>query len=151
MPSAWRIVKAAHAATAFDGEGAFRFGGRWNSPGTRVVYCSANLSLAALENLVHLNPPVPFKYAAIGLEFDARVVETVDAESLPVDWTSEPPPPSTMEIGDRWVKGGRSAVLEIPSAIIPGESNFLLNPSHRDFRRITLRKPVAFSFDPRLL
>lgn len=151
MRRAWRIVKASHAATAFDGEGAWRFGGRWNSPGTRVVYCSANLSLAALENLVHLNPPVAFKYVAIELEFDERLIETVKAKTLPADWSGEPPPPSTMEIGDRWVKNGRSAVLEIPSAIIPSESNYLLNPSHRDFRKITMHKPVAFSFDPRLL
>ena len=151
MRRAWRIVKTSHAATAFDGEGAWRFGGRWNSPGTRVVYCSANLSLAALENLVHLNPPVAFKYVAIELEFDERLIETVKAKTLPVEWTGEPPPPSTMKIGDRWVKDGRSAVLQLPSAIIPSESNYLLNPSHRDFQKITIRKPVAFSFDPRLL
>jgi RES domain-containing protein len=151
MTRAWRIVKAIHASTAFDGEGAWRFGGRWNSPGTRVVYCSANLSLAALENLVHLNPPVAFKSVAIGLEFHDRLIETVDAKSLPADWTEEPPPPSTMEIGDRWVKEGRSAVLQLPSAIIPSESNYLLNPSHRDFQKITIRKPAAFSFDPRLV
>jgi len=151
MPSAWRIVKASHAATAFDGEGAFRFGGRWNSPGTRVVYCSASLSLAALENLVHLNPPVPFKYVSIRLEFDGGLLETVKPNSLPADWTGEPPSHSTMEIGDRWAKSGLSAVLEIPSAIIPGESNYLLNPSHRDFRAIKVHKPTHFSFDPRLL
>ncbi len=151
MARAWRIVKECHASTAFDGEGAWRFGGRWNSPGTRVVYCSANLSLAALENLVHLNPPMAFKYVAMELEFDDRLIETVDAKSLPADWTEEPPPPSSMELGDRWVKEGRSAVLQLPSAIIPSEFNYLLNPSHRDFQKITIHKPVAFSFDPRLL
>lgn len=151
MAQAWRIVKEIHASTAFDGEGAWRFGGRWNSPGTRVVYCSANLSLAALENLVHLNPPVAFKYVAVGLEFDDRLIETMEAKRLPADWTEEPPPPSTMEIGDRWAKEGRSAVLLLPSAIIPSESNYLLNPSHRDFQKIIIRKPVAFSFDSRLL
>lgn len=151
MVRAWRIVKEVHAFTAFDGEGAWRFGGRWNSPGTRVVYCSANLSLAALENLVHLNPPVAFKYVTIGMEFDDRLIETVKTKNLPTDWTEEPPSPSTMKIGDRWVREGRSAVLQLPSAIIPSESNYILNPAHRDFRKITIHKPVAFSFDPRLI
>lgn len=85
MAKAWRIVKRSHASSAFDGEGAWRYGGRWNSPGTRVVYCSANLSLAALETLVHLNPPVAFKSVAIELEFDHRLVETIAAKNLPSD------------------------------------------------------------------
>lgn len=144
-------MKEIHASTAFDGEGAWRFGGRWNSPGSRVVYCSARLSLDALENLVHLHSPVALKYVAIGLEFHDRLIETLNARSLPADWTEEPPPPSAMEIGDRWVKEGRSAVLQLPGAIIPSESNYLLNPSHRDFQKITTRKPVAFSFNPRLV
>jgi RES domain-containing protein len=151
MPRAWRIVKKSHASTAFDGEGAWRYGGRWNSPGTRVVYCSANLSLAALETLVHLNPPVAFKSVAMELEFDDSLVETICAKNLPPDWTEEPPACSTMRVGDLWAKEGRSAVLKVPSAIIPSESNYLLNPAHRDFQKITIREPVAFSFDPRLL
>ncbi len=96
-------------------------------------------------------PPVALKYVAVGLEFDDRLIETIEAKRLPADWTGEPPPPSTMEIGDRWVKEGRSAVLLLPGAMIPSESNYLLNPSHRDFQKITIRKPVAFSFDSRLL
>lgn len=148
---AWRIVKEKHAATAFDGEGAWRFGGRWNSPGTRVVYTSATLSLAALEILVHLTPPVMFKFVAIPVEFDDALVETVTSAALPVDWTLEPPPPSTQKLGDVWVKEVRSAVLALPSAIIPGELNYVLNPAHADFRKLVIGKPSPFSFDPRLL
>lgn len=70
MPVVWRIVREKYAATAFDGEGAYRYGGRWNSQGRRVVYTSATLSLAALEMLVHLQPPVVFRFAAIPVEFD---------------------------------------------------------------------------------
>ena len=88
---------------------------------------------------------------AIELEFDDRLIETIGVKSLPPDWTEEPPAGSTMQLGDRWVREGRSAVLELPSAIIPSESNYLLNPAHRDFQKIIIRKPVAFSFDPRLL
>jgi RES domain-containing protein len=91
------------------------------------------------------------EYVAIELEFHDRLIEALNAKSLPADWTEEPPPPSTMKIGDRWVKERRSTVLQLPGAIIPSESNYLLNPSHRDFQKITIRKPAAFSFDPRLV
>jgi RES domain-containing protein len=148
---AWRIVKAKHAATAFDGEGARLFGGRWNSPGTRMIYTSATLSLAALESLVHLSPPVLFKYVAIPVEFDESLIETLPASALPADWTEEPPSPSTKSIGDRWVKEARSAVLEVPSVIINAEPNYLLNLEHRDFKKVSIGKPVPFAFDPRLL
>lgn len=151
MTRAWRIVREDHCYTAFDGEGAWRFGGRWNSRGTRTVYTSATLSLAALETLVHLNPPVAFKYVAIPIEFDEALVETFATSDLPADWNEEPPPPSTAEIGDRWVKESRSAVLELPSVIIPAEPNYLLNPAHSDFKRIRIGKPAPFSFDPRLI
>ncbi len=151
MTWAWRIVREDHGSTAFDGEGAWRFGGRWNSRGTRTVYTSATLSLAALETLVHLNPPVAFKYVAIPIEFDEALVETFATSDLPADWNEEPPPPSTAEIGDRWVKESRSAVLELPSVIIPAEPNYLLNPAHSDFKRIRIGKPTPFSFDPRLI
>lgn len=151
MTRAWRIVREDHGSAAFDGEGAWRFGGRWNSRGTRTVYTSATLSLAALETLVHLNPPVAFKYVAIPIEFDEALVETFATSDLPADWNEEPPPPSTAEIGDRWVKESRSAVLELPSVIIPAEPNYLLNPAHSDFKRIRIGKPAPFSFDPRLI
>ena len=143
------MVKEKHAATAFLGEGAWLYGGRWNSAGTSVVYTSGSQALAALESLVHLNPPVIFKYLAIPIEFDDALVEKVAA--LPADWTEEPPPPATKAIGDLWVKEARSAVLELPSVIILGEPNYLLNPAHPDFQKIIIGKPQPFSFDPRLL
>ena len=149
MKQAWRMVKEKPAATAFRGEGAWLYGGRWNSAGTSVVYTSGSQALAALESLVHLNPPVIFKYLAIPIEFDDALVEKVAA--LPADWTEEPPPPATKAIGDLWVKEARSAVLELPSVIILGEPNYLLNPAHPDFQKIIIGKPQPFSFDPRLL
>ena len=149
MKQAWRIVKERHAATAFDGEGARICGGRWNSVGTRLVYVSGYKALAALETLIHLNPPVVFKYIAFPVEFDESLVEKVTL--LPADWTEEPPPVSTMKIGDLWVKEARSPVLEIPSVIIHSEPNYLINPSHADFKKIVIGKAEPFSFDPRLL
>ena len=151
MPEAWRIVKAKHAATAFSGKGAADFGGRWNSRGVAIVYTSGSKSLAALESLVHLNPPVRFKYVAIRIKFDLALIETVPAKHLPPDWQTQPPPPSTKAVGDAWARAARSAVLELPSVIIPGEPNYLLNPAHPDFKKISIAKPEPFTFDRRLL
>lgn len=151
MREAWRIVKAKHAAMAFSGEGAAKTGGRWNSRGMPVVYTSCTRALAALESLVHLNPPVPFKYIAVCIKFDEALVVIAHAKALPADWKSEPPPPSTQEIGDTWAREKRSAILQLPSVIIPGEPNYLVNPAHPDFRKISIGKPDPFAFDPRLL
>lgn len=151
MPEAWRIVKEKHAATAFSGEGAARTGGRWNSRGVPVVYTSSTRSLAALETLVHLNPPVLFKYVTFHIQFDDRLIERIPLQRLPPNWQAEPPALSTKRIGDAWVREARSAVLGLPSVLIPGEPNYLLNPAHPDFARITIGRPEAFAFDPRLL
>ncbi len=151
MLGAWRIIKEKHAATAFSGEGAAKTGGRWNSRGVPVVYTSSTKSLAALESLVHLNPPVLFKYVAIRIKFDEALLEIMPAKILPADWREEPPPPSSKALGDAWVWEARSAVLALPSVLISGEPNYLLNPAHPDFKKISIGKPERFAFDPRLL
>jgi RES domain-containing protein len=150
MPEAWRIVKEKHAATAFTGEGAAKAGGRWNSRGVLLVYASGTKSLATLENLVHLNPPVIFKYVVFPLQFDDALVEIFPVKDLPADWRTEPPPPATKAIGDAWVKAARSAILALPS-VITGDTNYLLNPAHPDFKKIVIGQPEPFVFDPRLL
>ena len=149
--AAWRIVKERHAATAFSGEGAFRYGGRWNSPGVRIVYTSGTKALAALETLVHLNPPVAFRYVVFRVEFEEALVESVSTANLPSGWFDEPPPPAAQAIGDLWAKQARSPVLELPSVIIRGESNCLLNPAHPEFKHIAIGAPEGFAFDSRLL
>jgi RES domain-containing protein len=151
MPEAWRIVKEKHAAMAFSGEGAAKNGGRWNSRGVPVVYTSSTKSLAALESLVHLNPPVRFKYVAMRIKFHDALMEIVPPKALPSDWRIEPPSTSSQRVGDAWVLAARSAVLALPSVIISGELNFLLNPAHRDFKKITIGRPERFTFDSRLL
>ncbi len=104
-----------------------------------------------MENLVHLNPPLLFKYVAFRLMFADELLETLSARKLPPDWQIEPAPLSTRALGDAWLRAARSAVLALPSVIIPGETNYLLNPVHPDFRKITIGKPQPFAFDPRLL
>lgn len=149
--AAWRVVKARHAATAFTGEGAARTGGRWNSRGVRMVYASETLSLAALETLVHLNPPVLLPYVCFRIELDLDGIETLPNADLPPDWRDEPGPVSTRRLGDRWLAEARSVALRVPSVIIPGESNVLLNPQHPEFARLRPGTAQPFSFDPRLI
>ena len=150
MPLAWRIVKERHAGSAFSGEGAARSGGRWNSRGVRLVYASSSRALAALENLVHLNPPVLFRYVAIPIDFNGIAIERLPIAELPPDWRDHPAPDAVRQVGDAWIRSGRTAVLEVPSAIVPGEWNCLLNPVHADFTRIRTGPSEEFSFDPRL-
>ena len=151
MSSGWRIVPEGRATDAFSGEGAKRYGGRWNSPGVAVAYASQHKSLAALEQLVHYAPGIPNRFKCFFLEFDDSLLEVWPLTKLPADWRTEPPPPSTMSIGDAWVREARSVVLAVPSIIIPDETNYLLNPAHSDFKRIRIGKPTNFDFDPRLV
>lgn len=151
MVTGWRIVPERRAESAFTGEGARFFGGRWNSPGIPVVYGSEHKSLAALEILVHLNPHNPIHYLAFKFTFPEALTETLPFNSLPHGWREEPPSPSTQLFGDQWAKSLRSAVLAVPSVIIPEEQNYVLNPAHPDFRKIKISEGERFSFDPRLL
>ena len=153
MPiTAWCIVKARYAASAWDGEGARLEGGRWNSPGIPLVYTSDSAALAALEMLIHLGRgAILGAYVLIGCTFDEELVSRVDPKRLPRNWRSYPAPPELQTLGDEWVKSGSSPVLQVPSAILVSDSNFLLNPRHREFKAIRVLGPQLFEFDPRLL
>ena len=146
----FRICKKAHAA--FDGEGARLHGGRWNRKGTAVVYASESLALAALELLVHAEPAVlPDDLVAVAADVPDTVrVESVAIRDLPRDWRRHPPPEALAERGSEWARAGRTAVLAGPSALVPRERNFLLNPAHPDFRKIRPHKPEPFALDARL-
>ncbi len=150
MPTAHRIVKARHARTAFSGEGARIAGGRWNRPGEAVVYASASLALAAIETFVHLGDDalhIEFVRFRIGIP-DSVAIQR--GRRLPPGWRAEPPEEASMRYGSRWLRQARTAVLEVPSAIVPSEMNYLLNPAHSDFRLVRVGRPLPFVFDPRL-
>ncbi len=146
----WRICKRAHAA--FDGEGARKAGGRWNPRGVAVVYASETLSLAALELLVHADPALlPEDLVAIEADVPETVsVRRIEPEKLPRGWRRHPSPHALAGIGGDWAKSLETAVLSVPSALVPREANFLLNPAHADFKKIRVRKPEPFELDPRL-
>lgn len=150
MKIAYRMVKRRHVKTAFDGEGARIAGGRWNSPGHRAVYLSSTLSLAALEIFVHLGvdaASLDFVYFAVEIPANVR---TLKLQRRPRGWQDEPPSLASMQVGDSWLRLSETALLEVPSAIVPAENNFLLNPSHRDFAKLRISPMRAFQFDPRM-
>ena len=149
--SAWRIVKRKLANDAFSGRGARVYGGRWNSPGVAMVYTAASQSLAALEILVHVEAPELLGYyVVIEISIEPSLLQVRDISELPPDWRLEPPPDMLRKIGDTWIASRSSPVLQVPSAIIPVESNFLLNPLHEKFSSLVIGKPQPFHFDRRL-
>lgn len=152
MISAWRITKQKNARTAFTGEGAKLYGGRWNSPGLPVIYTAESRALALAEILVHLESAQTLsKYVVFQVEIDDAYVTAVTIGTLPKNWRTEPAPKRLQEIGDQWLRSCASAVLRVPSAIVSGEFNYLLNPLHRDFSSLHFHGPEKFPIDQRLL
>ena len=142
----WRVCKRRYAA--FDGEGARLAGGRWNYPGTAIVYTSATLSLAALELSVHASPDgMPSGLVAVAADIPDGVYRIViEPGRVPSrHWRRYPALFGLCGLGTRWVSDMESAVLAVPSTVIPGERNYLLNPAHPAFREIQISAPEPFS------
>ncbi|MBI4246749.1 MAG: RES domain-containing protein [Candidatus Rokubacteria bacterium] len=150
MIRVWRLSKAAHAA--FDGEGAKSYGARWHRAGIPVVYTASSLALAALEVFMHIDTEEEANdLVAVMAEIPASVRGThVRLTQLPDDWRAYPSPQACIDLGTRWMTAGTTAVLAVPSAVVPSELNYLLDPRHPAFRKIRVGRPQPFSFDPRL-
>ena len=126
--------------------------GRWNSKGVRVVYTSGSLSLATLEVMVHTHFYRALKYyVCIPIDFDPSLSQSITIEDLPNNWKADPIPQSVKKVGDRWIQNQESVILKVPSAIIPVEYNYLINPLHPDFEKIIIHAPQEFTLDSRLL
>ena len=140
MTRVWRLVKERNAVGAFSGEGARLYGGRWNHEGTSAVYTSESLSLAVLETVVHLDEDerdIPFVYFVA--EIPKKVpIKVLTVKDLPGNWREEPPPNNLQSIGTEIFKAGDYAVIEIPSAVVPENLNYILNPLHSDFNKIKI-------------
>lgn len=146
----WRI--AGRRRTKLDGAGARRSGGRWNSNGVALVYASGTLSLAVLEKLVHVDPDImPLGQVELEIDVPDRLITRLPRRRLPRGWRRLPPIRATQLLGDAWVAAATSAVLAVPSAIVPAELNYLINPLHQDSARIKIVRRRSFSFDPRLV
>ncbi len=117
-----------------------------------MIYTSATLSLAALERFVHTDSDIdPTDLVAISVEIsDGVAIESVQVQALPADWRTFPPPPTLAVIGEEWFLASRTAILSVPSVVIPHERNFVLNPTHREFAQLSIGLPEPFSFDPRM-
>lgn len=133
------------------GEGARRYGGRWNSPGRAAVYLGGSLALAAMELLVHLQAEDVLRvYRKMPVFIPERLVAHVDEDELPPGWAKPALHPVVRAIGDRWIDSGQSAVLQVPSATVRGEGNFIVNPEHDDFDDIETGPVSDFRYDARL-
>jgi RES domain-containing protein len=150
MPRTWRLTTARFAPSAFTGDGARRFGGRWNPKGVPVVYTAGSLSLAMLEMLVQ-DQPLRARYVAIPAEIpDDLATEHVTQDQLPHDWREPAAREALCALGAEWARRQDSAVLAVPSAVIPIETNYLLNPAHPDFGRVGIGEPEVLVTDLRL-
>lgn len=146
----WRLCRQRYAEESYSGEGSRRYGGRWSSAGRKVAYSSESRSLAALEVLVNVRDPnILFREAwtLIAAKIPSELIER--ASRVPETWQVTPYTTDTQIFGDNWAQELRSAALRVPSAVVLGEFNYLLNPGHSDFKKITISKPEAFLFDSR--
>ena len=153
MLVAWRLAAPQFAQRVEDmlsGEGARRYGGRWNSPGRPAVYLGDSLALSAMELLVHLrNVDVLATYRKMPVYIPEELVMHIESGELPPGWETASRT-TTRAIGDRWLAGGRSVALQAPSAVVQGDSNLILNPAHPDMQLLKAGPVSDFRFDRRL-
>ena len=148
MISCFRLSSSRYPSDS--GKGAARYGGRWNPAGVEAIYAATSVSLAALEVLVHFSVlPRDFVLTEIRVP-DGVLVESLRREDLPAKWDLLSSSAATQEIGRIWAADLRSAVLSVPSAIVPVDRNYVLNPKHPEFGRIRFLRPAPFRFDIRL-
>jgi len=151
MATFFRIVQAPWVAAAMDGEGARRFGGRWNPPGMAAVYLAESRALAALEILVHApREAIRLEWRLLEVTMPEAWIETVKPADLPADWRAGPSSPGARSLGERWLHQRARAALLLPSVVIPQEHILLINPLHPQATQLVISPPQEFHFDPRL-
>jgi len=147
---AWRLFPERFRETAFTGVGGLYAARRWNHLGTAVVYCATSPALAALEFFVNLEPNEAPADTLIGeATFPDELVEQLDFDLLPSGWR-ELNNLVCRDLGSGWVASGRSAALKVPSAVVEGDWNVLLNPRHAEFSKVQLAAPKPFRYDERM-
>ena len=146
----WRIARRPYALDRV-GLGARQNGGRWNFPGTSVIYAGRSIGIAALERFVHLAGVVPPDLVLVRITLPDRhsFAEPALAD-LPSDWNAVPPAPNSMQFGTRWALESRSLVLSVPSVLVKEEGNAVLNPNHPQFALVTMTIERDFRYDPRM-
>ena len=152
MNRVYRVLRRRYARNPFDGEGSYRYGGRWSTPGTRLSYTSEHQSLALLEYFVHLDQddsPTDLVLAMAQIPDDVTR-SGIKISDLPQNWRDPVAPPELAQIGDEFVKTGKACILSVPSVLATTEVNWLLNPAHPDFSRIVIEEPEPVSYDSRM-
>lgn len=151
MITSWRLVRADCIGEAFDARQAAQSPGRWNSAGTPIIDTADSPALAALELLVHLDAEaLEREFVFVPARFPESAVLRIDRNALPGNWDDREAPPELRRIGDEWSARRSSLVFAVPSAVMPLQTNYLVNPRHHDFAAMELGAPVTFRFDERL-
>jgi RES domain-containing protein len=134
------------------GKGASISGARWNSKGTEIIYCAQNRALAMAEVLVHLSlATLPNDFVMLTIDIpDDIFIEALDFKKLNIDWNVFPCTFETPLLGDDFIRRNEASVLKVPSAVVKGDFNFLINPNHADFYKIKIIEQVNFPFDKRI-
>ena len=148
----YRVLRKAFARAPLDGEGAYRYGGRWSSVGTRLSYTSEHQSLAMLEYFVHLDADdAPPDLVLVTADIpDDLPKQRVTSDELPGHWRRSPASAELARLGDEFVQKGERCVLIVPSALAPNENNWLLNPHHTGFQKIVVSAIEPLNYDPRM-
>lgn len=148
----YRITKERYRDQVFTGLGGLYASGRWTPRGHPVAYASQSISLAVLEYALNYKRHGWLPASVLGravIPNEVRV-EAITASALPDDWRAPDPPAALREMGAGWLRRAETACLKVPSAIVPEEYNFLLNPRHPDFEKLTMGLPEPFNFHRRL-
>ena len=146
----YRLSKSVHARD-LTGRGAELSGGRWNSKGTPMIYTSDSIALSTAEIAVRTTlGNIPEDFVLIVYEISEDSVLRLEVNDLPPDWKSYPHVPSTQHLGDNFIAKNKFLILKAPSAVVPAESNFLINPKHMEMKKVKLVRIEPYSFDDRL-
>lgn len=147
----FRLSKTRYA-TDLSGRGAEKSGGRWNSKGNALIYTSESRALCTTEIAVHTplgNVPLDYCITSFQIPNDISILEIKSAD-IPNDWKSFPHPHSTQQIGDKFISDNKFLVMKVPSVVVQGEFNYLINPNHKGINKIKVLKSEPFTFDERL-
>jgi|AntRauTorcE11897_2_1112592.scaffolds.fasta_scaffold20877_3 RES domain-containing protein len=147
----WRVTDEKYADSAFSGEGARQWGGRFNSPGTPAVYTSGSLSLALLEILVQTSDRSYLqKKVLLRADIPDRLIETPSRDDLPEQWNHVPTVRASQNYGDHWINDEFFPVLRVPSVVVPHEYNYVINPKHEQVTKISISDACPLPLDPRI-
>jgi RES domain-containing protein len=148
----WRLSRKRHLDAALSGEGARRFGGRWNSKGTALVYTAESLELALLEALMHVDvEALPRDYWTVCFEVPDELI-AAPPKRLPAGWDAPPPyRPRVQKVGDEWVRSARQLAIRVPASVLPARHNVLLNPRHPDIGQVREVERARLAWSGRLV